>query len=414
MTVDSNDANMNIFIARQPIFDQKKNVYAYELLYRHNFSHRASTPDGEFATLKLIANSLLIGLRTLTAEKIAFINFNRQLILGEIPMLFPKNLLGVEILETVEPEERVINACKKIRRDGYLLVLDDFIFNERFWPFINLADIIKVDFQFTSPEQRQRLFQRVLSPTVKFLAEKVETEEEYKEAMEQGYHYFQGFFFQKPDIIAWKEIPGYKINYMQILKKIHDPVLEFDGIEEIIKHDVSLTYKLLRFINSASFGFRVAVHSIHHALVLLGKREVKKWLSIIVMSGIGKDRPSELMSHSVIRGRFCEALGKEFKLHSEPSELFLLGMFSLVDSFLGRPMDEVLNELPLEDHIKFPLLGQKGKLWRVLQLVKAYEKADWDNVTFYADILKIPLEQLSKFYMDAIEWSHLLQEKVPA
>ena len=191
-------------------------------------------------------------------------------------------------------------------------------------------------------------------------------------------------------------------------------MLEFDDIEEIIKHDVSLTYKLLRFINSASFGFRVTVNSIHHALVLLGKREVKKWLSIIVMSGIGKDRPTELMKHSVIRARFCEALAVHYNLHTEPSELFLMGMFSLVDAFLGRPMAEVLDELPLEKHIKMPLLGQKGKLWRVLQLVRAYESAKWEEVSRYAQILKVSEDDLPKIYMEAIEWSQFMEEKLPA
>ncbi|MCP5048134.1 MAG: HDOD domain-containing protein [bacterium] len=399
---------MTISIARQPIFDSKKKVYAYELLYRSRFSDRAHAPDSEYATLKLIANSLLIGLKKLTHEKIALINFNRQLILGHIPLLFPRSLLGVEILETVEPEDRIIAACKKIKQQGYLLVLDDFVFKDKYWPLINLADIIKMDFVASTPKERKALVESIPSTGMDFLAEKLETQEDYEEALELGCTYFQGYFFQKPDLISRREIPGYKLNYLNILKKLHDPVLEFEDIEEIIKRDVSLTYKLLRFINSASFAFKVTIHSIGHALALLGSREVKKWLSIIVMSGIGKDKPSELMNACIIRARLCETIAMEYKLHDQPSEFFLMGMFSLVDAFLDRPMAEVLEELPLGTELKSALLGEDNAFRPVLQLVEAYEKGQWETVTRLATALKFEEESLAGLYMDAVQWSKLL------
>jgi c-di-GMP-related signal transduction protein len=404
--------DMRIFIARQPIFDTSKNVYAYELLFRSQKSDRAKRTDSEYATVKLIANSLLIGLQTLTAKKRAMINFNRQLLLGQIPLLFPKNQLGVEILETVEPEQVIIDACKKLKREGYPIVLDDFVFADKYWPLIQLADIIKVDFQATSTRERKDIFKKVNSQRIQFLAEKIETKEDYEEALELGYDYFQGFFFQKPDLISRKDIPGYKLNYIRILKKLHQPVLDLDEIEEIIKRDVSLTYKLLRFINSASFAFKVTVHSIRHALVLLGGREVKKWLSIIIMSGIGRDKPPELMNTCIIRARFCETIAREVKFKNhQPSEFFLSGMFSLVDAFLDRPIAEILAELPIDEYIKDALSGAQSALRQVLDLVVAYEKGKWDEVV---EILTEPSmkgineEILVKLYSEAVEWSNCL------
>ena len=275
---DNQKLGLTTFIARQPIFDRRKQVYAYELLYRSDPVNRAHVINDEYATFKVIANGLLIGLQRLTAGKRAFIHFNRLLLIGQIPLLFPKDLLGVEIFETAKPEERVIQACERIKKAGYLMVMDDFVFNEPYHQLLKFADMIKVDFLVNSPGKIRLFAQKAASQKLTLLAEKIETRKDYNEALELGFHYFQGFFFQKPELISRQDMPGYKLNYLHILKKIHDPVLELDAVEEIIKRDVSLTYKLLRFINSACFGFRVTVRSVRHALNLLGKREIKNWL----------------------------------------------------------------------------------------------------------------------------------------
>jgi len=195
-----------------------------------------------------------------------------------------------------------------------------------------------------------------------------------------------------------------------MMKKLYDPVLEVERIEDIIKHDVSLTYKLLRFINSASHGFRVTIRSIHHALLLLGKREIKKWLTIIVMSGIGREKPLELMNIAVVRARFCEALASEFKLYHEPSEFFLMGMFSIMDALLDRPIEEILEELPLQESVKAGLLGRDEEFSRVLKLVKAFEKGQWDLVAQYNSHMRLPEERIAFLYLDAVEWTKFLSK----
>lgn len=406
------DQEAKIFIARQPIFDRRRSVYAYELLFRSNVSDHAKTTDDEYATMKVIANSLLIGLRKLTAGKRAFINFNRQLLLGKIPYLFPVDLLGIELLERLEPEKDIIEVCTRLKESEYLLVLDDFVFEEKFRPLIQLADIIKIDFTAANREGRRSIIHQVDLRHRELLAEKIETVADYKEAVALGYHYFQGFFFQKPDLLSSREMPGYKLNYLRILKNIHSPDLELNEIEKTIKHDVSLTYKLLRFINSAGFGFRVTIHSVHHALVLLGNREIKKWLTVIAMSGIGRDKPLELMKNSVIRARFCELIASELKLQRhQPSDFFLLGMFSLLDAFLDRPMSQILEDLPLEHDIKAALSGTSNLFKDVLDLVVMFEKANWETFTQSAAKLGLGGAQLARLYMESVEWEKTIPEE---
>jgi len=399
---------VKVFIARQPIFDRDKKVFAYELLYRSDLENRAIITNDEYATLKVIANGLLIGLQRLTEGKRAFINFDKRLLMAQIPLLFPKNALGVEILETVEPEEYVIKMCTRIKHSGYLMILDNFIFRENYRPFIQLADIIKVDFLATTKEDRRDILKNVDAANVFFLASKVETKEDFEEAYNIGYSFFQGYFFQEPSLISRQEMPGYKANYLNVLRKIYDPLFEVNEIEEIVKRDVSLTYKLLRFINSAAHGFKVSIRSIHHALILLGKRELKRWLTIIIMSGIGRDKPLELMITAIIRARFCELIAIEFHLKSQPADLFLMGMLSLMDTFLDRPLKEILDELPLEENIKAVLLGGSDETRDVLEMVKAFEKAQWDVFTRFAVQLNLNEEKLAVLYLDAVEWSKFL------
>lgn len=402
---------LTTFIARLPIFDRKKQVYAYELLYRSDLVNRAHVINDEYATLKVIANGLLIGLQRLTTGKRAFIHFNHLLLVGQIPLLFPTDLLGVEIFEQVEPDERLIQVLERIKKAGYLMVMDDFVFDEPFRQLLQFADMIKVDFLVNSPEQIRLIAREAASQKLTLLAEKIETREKYNEALELGFHYFQGFFFQKPDLVSRQEMPGYKLNYLHILKKIHDPVLELEEVEEIIKRDVSLTYKLLRFINSASFGFRVTVRSVRHALNLLGKREIKKWLTIIVMSGIGQQKPPELVHTAVIRGRLCELIAARFKLRQKPAEAFLTGIFSLMDAFMDRPLGDILEELPLEDHVKAALLGKEDSFGNPLEVVKAFEKAQWEDVGRYSTQLKLEEDKLACLYLEAVEWTKFLSEE---
>jgi len=400
---------MEVFVARQPIFDRKKNVMAYELLFRSSIENfYDGSLDGDRSTSRVISNSLLvIGLDKLTKGEKAFINFTRNLIIKGAPSMLPREHIAVEILESVEPDAEVVEACRELKAAGYMIVLDDFVFDERYAPLIELADIIKVDFMTTDSAARKDMVQRCGTTKVQFLAEKVETGAAFQEALDAGYAYFQGYFFSKPMVIAGRDIPGSKLSYLRVLHEVNKPEIEFERLETIIRHDVSLSYKLLRFINSAFFKFSVKVESIKHALLLLGTRELKKWVSVVALSGMGFDKPQELLTVSLIRARFCEMLAPRAGLQERSSDLFMTGLFSVIDALIDQPMHVVLTELPLDNDIKQALLGRDNILRDVFGLVLSYERAAWTATSTYAQKLRVNEGELPEIFFDSVNWASM-------
>ncbi|SEJ18105.1 EAL and modified HD-GYP domain-containing signal transduction protein [Propionispira arboris] len=398
----------DVHVARQPIFDVNLNVFAYELLFRSSFINSYDGTDGDQATLDVINNSfLLIGIDTLTYGKKAFINFTANSLKNNIPAMLPKEILGVEILETVIPDKEIIEACKKLKKNGYLLILDDFIFHPDYLPLIELADIIKVDFRITPPAERRNLMQRLDGYPIKFLAEKVETQEEFQSARHLGYSYFQGYFFCKPLVLFGKNLPGYKTNYLHILKEINQPEVDFAAIETIIKQDVSLSYNLLKLINAPIFGFRTTIRSLQQALALLGQKELIKWISLIALKSVANDKPGELILNSLIRAKFAEKLAQEKIWRNRVSDAFLMGMFSHIDVLLDRPMLQILGEIPLKDDIKQALLGQEHNDFSVLyQLIKTYEAGEWELYIQYVEELGIEENLVLQAYRESLIWAH--------
>ena len=301
--------NMKFFVARQPIFNRKEQVIAYELLFRSGDIETYDAEDDDEATVSVISGAfLLLGMDKTTDSKRAFINFTRNLLKRDIVMHLPSQSVVVEILENIEPDEEVVRICTRLKKSGYIIALDDFVFSEKFQHLIELADIIKVDFLVTLGEERGNVITAVNNSHIKFLAEKVETRADFEQAVSLGYSYFQGYFFSKPEILSEKDVPSYKMQYIRILQEIHRTDLDYSRMEEIIKYDVAFSYKLLRYVNSAHFGFRQQVTSVKHALVLLGKRQVEQWISLLILRELGRDRPEEIVVLSVMRAKFGEIL----------------------------------------------------------------------------------------------------------
>jgi EAL and modified HD-GYP domain-containing signal transduction protein len=398
---------MEIYVARQPIFNKQQEVYAYELLYRSGANKFYSSLNGDQASSEVITNSfLLIGLETLTRRKKAFINFTRNLLENDVATLLPNDLIVVEILQDIEPDEKMLAACRKLKELGYLLALDDFLYDDIFKPLLDLVDIIKVDFLTTPVEQRRAVVQRIEPHKALFLAEKVETREDFVQAVEMGYSYFQGYFFSKPDIVSGRDIPSFKLTYLKILQEINKPELDFDRLEKLIKMDVSLSYKLLKFINSLAFGFRSEIRSIRQALVLLGKKEISKWLSLISLKSIGENKPDELIITAICRAKFCELIAPRVGLKNRNSDLFLMGMFSLMDAFLDQPLSDILAQLPISEDIKTALLGGKSRFRDIYELILAYETGDWERLSRKAAKLELEEKEVKEFYLNSLEVSN--------
>jgi EAL and modified HD-GYP domain-containing signal transduction protein len=398
---------MDVFVARQPIFNRKLEVFAYELLFRSSgVENFFPGGDSNRAASSVISNSaFLFGLETLTAGKRGFINVTRDVLLKDYVSFLPKEIAVIEVLETVKPDREVIAACRRLKEAGYLLALDDFVYDDGFKNLFEHVDIIKVDFLGTSPEERRNLVQRLGPWEIEFLAEKVETQKDFDLAVSLGYAYFQGYFFSKPVIVQGKDIPGFKLNYLQILKEIHRPELNLDQIEEIIKREVSLSYKLLRYINSPFFRWRQEVSSIRHALILMGDRNVKKWVSFVILAGMGEDRPQELITGAVVRARFCELIASMTRLRNREEDLFLMGMFSLIDAIVNRPLSELLMEIPIADDVKNGLLGEQNAIREIFDVVVSYERGDWKVFSERAATLGINESEIAGLYLQSLIWA---------
>lgn len=400
---------MDVFVARQPIFDRQSQVHAYELLYRaHAGCDQYTGTDEDSTTLEVIAGSLLtIGLNSIAAGKKVFINFGRNLLVdGLIPML-PKERVVIEVLETIEPDDEVLKSCRKLRNLGYTIVLDDFEWHPRFEELIEIAHMIKVDMRLTSREEQQRLVSKYGPRGILMLAEKVETREEYEWATGIGYDYFQGYFFARPAIISGTEIQPIVTTCLQLLRQLQSPEIDFKKLEALISKDVALTYKLFRYVNSVLFAHRGNIESIRRALMELGEDGIRRWVTIASLPRLAKNKTEELVACALVRARFSENLARLAGDPCYPSA-YLTGLFSLLDALLDRPLEEALGEVGLEPELNDVLLGKATAdktLVRILALVRSYEAGEWEAAGPLALSLGLTVEVVGRAYVEATEWT---------
>jgi EAL and modified HD-GYP domain-containing signal transduction protein len=395
------------FIARQPIFDFRENVFGYELLFRSSLDNYFRCSDPDYASSRVIVDSyLLFGLETLISKHRAFINFTRDLIIRKYATLLPKEQIIIEILENVEPDEEVLRACKDLKAEGYRLALDDFIFEPKFAPFFDFVDLVKVDIQQIPIDASKDLARRFISKGITLLAEKVETREQFKAAQAIGYKYFQGYFFGQPEILSKHEIPGSKLNYLWLIQAINEADPDYGKIEDVVKREPTLTFKLLRYLNSTIFGFSKQIQSIRHALALLGLNEVRKLISIVSMSAMGSDKPPILMSTLLSRAKFCESLAPQIKLGDKSLDLFLMGLLSMIDTVLNAPLTEILQQIAVSDDVKAALLDNTGRLRPVYDLAVVAEKGQWLEVSRISTSLNIQEDGVIENYLSAIQWGN--------
>jgi c-di-GMP-related signal transduction protein len=404
---------MDTYVARQPIFDLNEKTVAYELLYRNSSVNNYQHTDGDQATTDVIVNSFLnIGIKELSNGKPCFINFTEKLLKLGVPSYFNPLSIVVEILETVELNEDILEICKELKAHGYSIALDDFFvsqWNEMTIEILDYVDIIKIDFRTTSRADRQEMIRFIKDRNIQFLAEKVETIEEYIEAKEDGFVYFQGFYFSKPVILNSYDIPSYYHSYFQILKEIESPDPDIEKIKDVIEKDISLSYKLLRLINNPVFRPRNEVSSIKQAIILLGLNEIKKWIYVLAIRGADKgsggSKEREIIELSLKRGKLGELIGRKVGREVLASKYFLLGMFSLMDSLLHYPMEELLEDLPLSNELKDALSGEKNDEYVMLQFLKDIEHAFHEDLELAFNPTTMQKEELFRLYGEASDWA---------
>lgn len=406
---------MSTCLARQPIFDTNLNVYGYELLFRSSEASKSyDGTDPDQASSETIMLSLDIGARRLTGNRMAFINFTENLLLNEVATILPRNFLVVEILETVNPSEEVLDACRKLKKQGYLLSVDDYEYSESNLDLLELADIVKIDFlKYTSTEALKKEVEKIRTrlhkigrfSKTRLLAEKVETQEAYLMAKEIGFSYFQGYFFSKPEIFSKKTIYPMRVNQLRLVRDAMDPMVDYKRLAETIGNDPILSYRILRLVNSAYYGLRYRLSSIKHALAVLGIENIKKYVTLLTIEQMTDDRPDELCRMSLIRGHFLESLAPLVGMRKAKNDLFLLGLFSLMDIMTGVSMQEVVELTQLSENIAVPLLTGKGKKADMLNLIISYEQGSFDHTGEMAMKYGLSLQVILELYLDAVEWS---------
>jgi EAL and modified HD-GYP domain-containing signal transduction protein len=390
-----------VLVSRQPIYRADNTVLGYELLFRDGDTDRAIFADGARATAQVLVNSLMeIGMDELVGHHRAFINFERTLLLGDYCESLPPERVVLEILESVEPDKELLKRLGQLRAKGYRIALDDFLCVEPFSPFLEFADYVKLDLATSDWSSIEKAAAAMAKYPLELIAEKVETREQLQECKKIGFHHFQGYFFCRPQNMSGRQVPVNRLAAIRLLTQLNKPDIRMQELEIAISQNVALSYKLLRYINSAMCGLGRQVESIRHATVLVGLEKMRIWASLIVFSGF-EDTPRDVVVTGAMRARMCEQLAMALSL-PHPERFFLVGLFSVLDAILDRPLEQILASLSLSTDITDALIHHKNEMGNTLRCVQAYEQRDWDTATAGLDIDQ---EALRDTYVDALGWS---------
>jgi EAL and modified HD-GYP domain-containing signal transduction protein len=402
------DPREGVYVARQPILQVAGSVFGYELLYRADATATSCRGSRDLAAARVLNDAVLtLGLERLTGGRRAFVNVTRQLLLSDLASLLPAPAVVLEVLEDVEVDAEVIAACRHLRDQGYAIALDDFVPGSGADALLPFAKYVKLDVLALSSSERRRI-QRSLPPTIVVVAEKVETEDAFREAQAAGCTLFQGYYFCKPATFTAGAVSARRLAYARLLSALNRPGVGISEIEDLIKHDASLTVRVLRCINSAAFGIRREVTSIRQALVLLGLDQIRKWASVWALAGLNEGASFELVTMAILRARSCELLAQDLKGADGSSEYFLLGLCSLLEGMLGIPLAEAVDQLPLSDTVRKALIGEGNGARCVLDAVIAYERGEWDEAEQMAVSAGIAPDRLPLAYADALKWAREL------
>ena len=398
----------DVFVARQPIFDEHDCLYAYELLYRsgtqHNWANGLSAD--QMCTDTVLHALLSIGMAPLTGGTLAFVNMTRDFVLRRLYELFDPKTIVVELLESVEPDDEVVEACRRIVRQGYAMALDDFVNAPGYEPLLGMAKIVKIDV-LNRPEAELKGVARDLLPYgVRLLAERVETAEVRDVCKRLGFTLFQGYYYSKPQIVSHRELSVEHTTMLRLLALLDKAAATDAEIEDGFRSDPSLTYKLLRIANSAAFGGR-DVQSIAFALRMVGRKVLHRWLSLLLISSVASTSgiAGELVNAALVRARLSELLAQRTGRTSEMGPLFLVGLFSLLDVLLRMPMEGILSRMAIASEVRDALLTRSGPYSATLALVEAQERGDWQAVQDASAVVGVSATDVSVAYTEALAWA---------
>lgn len=390
-------------LARQPIFNTRMKVVAYELLCRSSHINRADFSNGDAASSQVLLNAFTeLSINNVVGKHLAFINFTRNLL--QTPPPFDRKQLVVEVLEGQKVDAAMLHALKVLREHNYTIALDDFVLTPETQSLIPYADIIKLDVLQLSATEVVAHVKHIQPYGIKLLAEKVETYEMLEFCKAAGFDLFQGYFLARPQIISGRKMPDNKQSVLQLLAALQDPDVPVDKIEKMLARDTVLSFKLLRLVNSAAFGLARKVDSLKQAIMLLGLNKIKNWVNILAMSNLG-DKPHELSVSALTRARMCELVANQLNGKAKADGFFTVGLLSTLDAFMDAPMATLLNSISLSQHINDAILKQLGNEGKVLEIITYYEKGEWDKIDWeYLATNNISAEKLAQIYVETLEW----------
>ncbi|RQD63063.1 MAG: HDOD domain-containing protein [Desulfonatronovibrio sp. MSAO_Bac4] len=398
-----------VYVARQPVFDKDMNIWGYELLFRDGKKFNAAQfPDGNIATSKVIMDGFNLAVEVLSTNQKLLINYPEEMIIQGAPMALPPDTAVVEILETVRPTEEILRRCARLKSAGYIIALDDFVGQPGYEPLLDIADLIKIDVLGMDKNQIEMIIEKFRpNSSTRLLAEKVEDLNMFDLCRSLGFDLFQGFFFSRPQIIQGKKLSASQISRLKLLNLLSSPDLDLKLISETIQHDISLSYRLLRYINSPGVGVVHEVKSINQAVNLLGQQKISAWLRVLIMADMSSSqRSGELLFTSLQRARFLELLSStQDSAPASKDTMFLLGLFSLLDAIMIQPMEELLKNLSLESSIKKALLGDNPELKYWLDLTTACERGHWKEAEEHMQSLDVSPSKTAKLLNNAMLWA---------
>ena len=394
------------FVARQPIFNPKLEVVGYELLFRGEgyVNDVAMIANPESATATVVLNALTeLDLGRLVGTRTAWVNISREFVTGGLAHALPSDLVGLEIPETEQFDDEMLAALGELKQQGYKLALDDFRYREGSEALLELFDVVKLNINELGREQLKQLVERLKPYDGKLVAEKLSTQADHEFCVDAGCDLFQGYFFCRPAVACTRGIAANRLALLQVAAALNDPDVQLEQVEQLIVHDVALSFRLLRYVNSAFFGLRGDVRSIGQALALLGLENVKRWATLSVLASID-DKPTELTVTALIRARFCELAGEPLGIAS-PAELFTLGLFSVLDAMMDTPMVDVIASLPLATEMREALISRKGKRGLLLECVTGLETGEVND-------LPVVVEGAGELYLESMMWANSAAESL--
>lgn len=397
---------MDVFVARQPIFNREQRVFAYELLYRDSeenyFSGKVAS---DVATSILLTNSYLnVGLNQLVGDHWAFMNFEKELVMKDIPQILDRSNVVIELLEDVVPDKAFMDKIKALKDMGYTIAIDDFVEDYAYGQLVDLCDIIKVEFLGQSKASIERIC-RIWKPKgKKLLAEKVETREEFEWAKSIGFDYFQGYFFSKPSMIRTRTVNDDSSNYIRLMGALNKAEPDYKEIAGIVELNVGLAYKLLKLVNT-KFANKNTIKSINHAISMLGVKALRKWVSLALVQNMSSPETTELIVTSMVRSHLLESIAANSSFKAYKDELTLMGILSILDVMFKRPMEELMLDLPVSDAIKDTLTGKDALYQPIYSICLAYEKGDFSVLDALSEKIGYNINALPQHYLDAVKWA---------